>query len=332
MESRNDQGVDSILELRAPDRAKAQILVETKRVVESRDATVLSRLFERCRSEDPQTSTAFIVAAPFVSPRARELLSAEDVGWFDATGNLRMHVGRPSFFVDRVGASRDPYGADKDRRLRSLRGAGTARVIRTLLDEDGPFGVRELAVRAEVGAATASRVLDLLNREVLIERDHAGAVVDVRKGSLLRRWAQDYHLTATNNAVPVLAPRGVDRTVNDLTEYGRSYAVTATAALRAYLPEGHAAITPLSLLTVFVDDAVAAQRILRLRQVDRGANVLLVEPFDPIVYRHGRTHDRVSYVSPSQAVIDLMTGPGRSPQEAEQLLQILAAEDERWTG
>jgi hypothetical protein len=187
-----------------------------------------------------------------------------------------------------------------------------------------------LASQSEVGAATSSRVLDFLAREHLIEKDHEGTVIAVRKRSLVRRWAQDYGLTTTNHAVPVLAPRGIDRVVRDVATYHRPYALTGAAALRVHLPSGEAAVAPLALLAVFVDDAVAAQRELNLRPMDRGSNVLLIEPFDQVVYRESSLSDRVRYVSPSQTVVDLLTGPGRSPEEGEQLLDFLSTKDKEW--
>jgi hypothetical protein len=271
-----------------------------------------------------------LVAAGYLSPRTRELLNEANTGWFDATGNFQLHLNRPALLIDRQGASRNPFTDAEDRRLRSLRGPGAARVVRTLLDERGPLGVRDLAMRAEVGPATSSRVLELLARDDLVERDRRGAVTKVRKRSLARRWAEDYGLTTTSNAVSVLAPRGIDRLVRDFAAYPQSYALTASAAHRAYLPAGQASVAPLSLVAAFVDDAPAAIQDLHLRMADRGANVLLIEPFDHVVYRNHCVKEQIRYVSVGQVVVDLLTGPGRSPEEGEQLLGVLADSDEEW--
>lgn len=60
--------------------------------------------------------------------------------------------------------------------LRSLRGRGAARAVRAIVDSAPPFGVRELAASTDVSAATLSRVLELLEREGIIERSHRGPV------------------------------------------------------------------------------------------------------------------------------------------------------------
>lgn len=330
---RSGRGTDIVFDLLSPDQHRARVLVEVKRVVEPRDVpAALNQIKTYQQRESGQTGQEqfALVAAPYLSPMTRERLAAAGAGWFDATGNMRVQLARPSLFIDRPGATRNPYPEPGDRRLRSLRGAAAARVVRAILDGRGRRGVRELAAEADVGPASSSRVLDLLTRDALVERDPAGAVVSARKQSLVRRWAQDYGLTTTNDTVSVLAPRGIDRLLEGLARYPGPYALTGSAAARVYLPVDQAGVAPLTLPVIFVPDAVVAQRDLELRHAERGANVLLVEPFDDVVYRGTTVHDRLQYVSPSQVVVDLLTGPGRSPEEAGQLAAALAQRDQEW--
>ncbi len=319
---------DAVLTLAGPDGTTGKVFVEAKRVVEPRDVPSVLRQLESYRDGG---DAALLVTAPYLSPRVRDLLEEAGAGWFDSTGNLRIQLERPSVFIDRTGARRSPFTDADDRRLKSLKGPGAARVVRALLDVKPPFGVRELADLAEVGAATSSRVLELLVREDLVDRDTDGRVVDVRRLSLARRWTADYGLTSTNQAVPMLAARGIDQVLTALKKYDARYAITAEAAARPYLPTGQAAVAPLALLTIYVPDATAAAGELQLRPVDRGANVVLVEPFDGVVYRGSQLKDRLSYAAPSQVVADLLTGPGRAPEEGASLIEALARKDEGWT-
>lgn len=328
------KGIDAIFQLMGPDRSRARVLVEVKRAVEPRDVAVtLNQIhaYQRRESGDAGQEQLALVVAPYLSPLTRERLAEAGAGWFDATGNVRVQLEQPSLFIDRTGATRNPYTDPDDRRLRSLRGAAAARVVRALLDGRGRRGVRALAAEAGVGPATSARAVELLARDAVIERDPAGAVISVRKQSLVRRWAQDYGLTTTNDAVPVLAPRGIDRLLDRLTQYQGPYTLTGSAAAMAYRPAEQAAVAPLMLAVIFVPDAVAARRNLELRQTERGANVLLVEPFDDLVYRGATMRDGLQYVSPSQAVVDLLTGPGRSAEEGSQLIDVLGEQDQEWT-
>jgi len=319
---------DAAWTLQAPDGSTTNLFVESKRVVEPRDVPSVLR---QLASYSGDGDASLLVVAPYLSPRTRELLYAAGAGWFDTTGNLRLQLDRPAVFLDRSGANRSPYSDADDRRLKSLKGAGAARVVRSLLDTPAPFGVRDLAGLADVAAATSSRVLELLVREDLIERDPDGRVVDVRKLSLVRRWTADYGVTSTNQAVPMLAARGIDQVLAALKRYDGRYAITAGAATRPYLRRDQAAVAPLALLTIYVPDADAAAGVLHLRPAERGANVVLVEPFDAVVYRGATVKDRLTYAAPSQVVVDLLTGPGRAPEEGGSFIEVLASKDEGWT-
>jgi hypothetical protein len=140
---RGGWGADLVLELRAPDRATGRIIVEAKSNIEPRDVQAVLRQLARYgqasgMAREPDQGR--LVVAPYLSPRARELLADSRTGWYDATGNIRVQLDRPVLFVERRGADRNPYTSAKDRRLRSLRGPGAARVVRSLLDDHVPIG------------------------------------------------------------------------------------------------------------------------------------------------------------------------------------------------
>lgn len=326
--TRGDQRADASLTLAAPDGSTVTVLVEAKRTAEPRDVAAAMRQLAAFRQSDDD---AVMLVAPYLSPRAKELLRDAGAGWFDATGNLRLQVDRPAVFIERDGATRNPFSDADDRRLKSLRGPGAARVVRALLDERLPTGVRALADAAKVGPATSSRVADLLVREDLITRGKASQIIAVKKRSLVRRWTADYGIDASNQAVPVLAPRGLEEVLRALKRYEQEYALTSEAAARVYLPKEAAAVTPLALLTIFVPDATEAAEALSLRQVQRGANVVLVEPFDAVVFRRLKRASGLAYAAPSQVVADLLTGPSRAPEQATALLDALAKQDQAWS-
>jgi hypothetical protein len=313
--------------LTAPDGSTRTVLVEVKRTAEPRDVAAALRQFAPAQRSPDET---VMLVAPYLSPRARELLQEGGAGWFDATGNLRLQLDRPAVFINVAGASRNPFTDSEDRRLKSLKGPGAARVVRALLDETLPLGVRALADAADVGLATSSRVTVLLVREELINRDQGGRISAVNKRALVRRWTADYGINSSNQAVPMLGSRGIDKVLTSLQRYHGDYAITAEAAARRYLPSETAAVAPLALLTLFVPDATTAADALSLRGAPRGANVVLVEPFDSVVFRRTTQQEGLVYAAPSQVVADLLTGTARGPEQADALLDALAANDRAW--
>lgn len=124
------RGIDAVYELTGPDRSRAHVFLEVKRVVEPRDvAAALNQIkvYQRRESGSMEQEQLAVVAAPYLSPLARERLAEAGAGWFDGTGNLRVQLERPSLFIDRPGATRSPYTEPDDRRLQSLRGPAAAR-------------------------------------------------------------------------------------------------------------------------------------------------------------------------------------------------------------
>ena len=323
----SDLSATAVFELSAPDGATARIAVPIEESLEPRDVPGFLKPLERT---DKCAVDTVVVTAPFVSPMTRDRLAERKVGWFDITGNLRLNLDRPSVFFDRVGASRNPFPEQADRRQKSLRGAASARIVRSLLVCELPVGVRELAIKAGTGVATSARVLDLLVREGVIDRSDLGEVIAVRKRALINRWTNDYGLMTSNRVTPMLAPRGVDNALARLAKINETYVVTGSAAARAYLPNGKLPVAPVIFLTIYTTDLTALAREIGARKVERGANILLVRPFDDIVITGARTISDVNYAAPEQVIADLLTGQGRSTEEAGQLINVLTSHDPGW--
>jgi hypothetical protein len=79
-----------------------------------------------------------------------------------------------------------------------------------------------------------------------------------------------------------------------------------------------------------VPDPDTAAVELDLRPVETGANVLLLEPFDSVVFERTRREDCRTLVAVTQCVADLLTGTGREPAEGEALLSWMAENEDAW--
>jgi hypothetical protein len=308
-----------------------------------------------------------LLATYFLSPRARELLAETEISYADATGNIRIAVDDPPLFIETSGLDKLPaqtgrfyvpkglegrrtrraFGAfsasavlvpdqglriEPERALRSFKGPGAALGVRALVDYRPPYGLRELSEKAGVSLGTLSRVLDFAAGEVLIEREPRGPVTQVDWDQFIRRWAQDYSLLESNRTQLFLEPRGIDALLKKLPAYFGQYAVSGSLAAHTVAPEAGAV-----LAVVYVQSLIDAAEQLSLRPTDTGGNVLLVQPFPsaresqslaPFV--RTRSIDGLEYVALSQAVVDLLTSPGRGPAEAEALLTWMKANENAW--
>lgn len=318
----------------APDGTKATVLLECKSVVVPRDVAGMVRQLKQYASAAEERGVkigGLMLVSPFVSPTTRAQAEQHHLmGWFDLTGNLRLRVDQPALFVDRTGADRSGSRDPADRLLKSLRGPAAAKVVLELCETSVPVGVRDLAGRAGVGAATSARVLELLDREAVITRGDDGAVTAVRKRALVDRWVQDYKVMASNEVITTLDPRGLSHALATLRVEDSRVALTGSAAARAYLPHDLTAVSPLVSLSLYAEDPIGLMDRLGLRSVERGMNVLVMKPYDDVVYARSRRVEGLDYVAPAQVVADLLTGPGRSTEEAEQLMTVLETSEAGW--
>ncbi len=317
----NRHRVDLLAEIVSPAGETAVLAVEIKRTLEPRAVfpTIqqISKIATRLSAQ-----AVPVVATAYLSPRARALLRERRVGYVDTTGNIHIEASTPGLFISADGADSDPW--PRDHKLRSLRGRGAARAVRAIVDTCPPYGVRELAQLTGASAPTLSRVLDLFEREAIVTR-RRGAVLTVDWQAAIRRWTEDYDQTGSNTPVTVLEPRGLSTLESKLRATTFAYAATGAFAAQRFDP-----VAPARLAAVYVTDAAKAINKLNLREVEAGANVVLLEPFDSVVFDRMLHRGGLRCVAPSQLAADLLTGPGREPSEGAQILKWMEKNEHVW--
>lgn len=316
--------VDAVVVLRAPDRSQVTLVVECRRGFVTRDLPAVREQLESA-SAQMTARTVPAVVARYLSASARAWLDENGVSYIDATGNVRIVAKRPALVLRDRGADRDPYrGPGRPRG--TLRGEPAARVVRALVDFSSPPTVPELIERSGASTGAAYRVVDFLLEEGLIERSPRGPIRTIAWRRLLERWSQDYGFQRGNTVVSAIQPRGVRALVTDLARaHSLRYAVTGSLAAERW--ESYA---PVRLASLYVDDTMSAVEQLGLRLVDTGANVLLAAPKFDVVFDRTTDIEDVTYVSVSQAAVDLLTGPGRNPAEGQALLDWMEGHEPAW--
>ncbi len=322
---------DAILEIKDPEGRLALVILEAKRrPVEARDAIAQAESLRRTilpqiqSLTDAETSVNLMIISPFLGPSAQDRLIEAEISFADLTGNLRFVLERPTVFIEIQGARKNPWRENVP--LRSLKGRGAGRVVRGFLDYKPPFGIRELASVTKSPLATTSRVADLLEREAIIERESPrGQVLSVDWERLLRRWAQDYSFIQTNNMQTWLEPRGTRSLLDKLRRASVKYAITGSFAAVRYAP-----IAEPRLIGLYLEDIDVATQLLGLRPAETGGNVILGVPFDPVIFDRTVSNEGTTYVGVTQTAVDLLTGPGRNPAEAESLIEWMKENRDQW--
>ncbi|MFI5736128.1 hypothetical protein ACIA49_38800 [Kribbella sp. NPDC051587] len=325
--SASDRGaIDALADLVAPDGARRRLLFEAKRTVESRDVPALYNQLNKYIADGPSSpAVTGVVVARYLSAPVRQKLLDAGLSFVDATGNVRVTFSSPGLFVSDRGADRDPWrGPGRPRG--SLKGAPAAQVVRALLDYDRTWPIRSLVETSGTSTGAVYRVVQFLEEEDLIERDGKRVLVPAWQ-PLLRRWSRDYEMVASNRTTTWLAPRGLDRLLNQLSNTAREYAVTGTLAAAEW-----AAYAPARSAMIYTPDAAAAAADWDLRSTDASANVVLVEPQSAAVFARTRVRTDGGYqiAAPAQVAVDLLTGPGRNPSEGEELIEWMTRNERTW--
>lgn len=285
--------------------------------------SVLSRPYPRTARQIPK-ERPLLVVAPYLSQSVRNVLEDEGASYVDKTGNVRIVLDEPGLYIATSGADSNPW--PEDRRY-TLRGAKAGRVVCALAGSTPPIGVRELAAAAGTDAGYVSRLLGMLDREAVVDRTRRGRVARIDWRKLLLRWSDEAPLESRNTASTWLAPRGMKSLWDGLRVAEFPYLVTGSAVAASVAP-----VAPTRLVSVYVEDAEAVAKALGFRAADAGANVVLLQPEDDSLFERADDRDGLHHARLPLVVADLLSGPGRSPAEAEALMDWMAAHEEVWRG
>ncbi len=283
--------------------------------------SVLARPDPRSARQVPPERPVLVVS-PYLSRSVREALEAEGASYADHTGNVRLVVDEPGLYIVTSGADSNPW--PEERRF-SLRGAKAGRVVCALARTIPPIGVRKLAAAAGTDPGYVSRLLGMLDSEALVDRTSRGRVERVDWRKLLIRWSHEAPLESRTVAITWLAPRGHKGLRDGLRAADFRYAVTGSMVGAAVAP-----VAPTRLASIYVEDPVGAAQTLGLREADAGANVVLLRPEDEAVFERVDERDGLTCATLPLVAADLLSGPGRSPAEAEALMDWMAAHEEDW--
>jgi hypothetical protein len=318
--------LDSRIFLKAPNQTSSAIAVDERESVSPR--TVLDLIYPRVQTARSMGAPLpLMVVAPWLSKRTRELLAERDLSYIDLTGNALLRIENPPFYLQTAGAERNP--APKERGRAQLRGAKAARLIRLLIDVRPPYDLSELAAATNLAPGYVSRLLDTLNREALIERPSRGPVEAVDIAGLARRWASSYDVFRSNGALSLIAPSGPKVFMEEVANPNMSeprMAITGSFAASEMM----APIAAPALLLAYCERPQELASEHGLLRSEEGANVVLLSPFDPVVWARTEFHNDLTYVAPSQVVVDCLTGNGRMPAEGEALLDWMVNSEAAW--
>ena len=332
-EARPDGGwarVDGVFNLAAPSGERLDLAIAISRSPTPRDVPrAVERALEQAevfpRAVPQGFPTEPVIVARYLPPSTRKRIESAGAGYIDATGNIRITAARPALFLADRGTNRDPWRGP-GRPLAGLRGEPAARIVRFLVDFAGSISVPGLARRAGTSIGATYRVVDFLVSEALASREPGGPITVMDWRNLLVRWSEDYGLAKTNVTSTYLEPRGLRHLSEELAQLSDTdFVVTGSLAAQAFAPYA----TP-QVAMIYADDPSLLVDQLGLRSTAMGANVVIAAPAYGVVFERSVNAAGVPVAAPAQVAVDLLTGPGRNPAEADYLLDWMQANESAW--
>jgi hypothetical protein len=314
---------DIVLALQTPAGSRT-IIVEVKSSGEPRWARSAVNSLLRARQGIPGAYAVFM--APYISPAAAQVCLADDVGYLDLAGNCR--IAFDHVYIERTVETNRP----SRRHLRSLYSPKAERVLRVLLNYGqrewaelpGPsWRYKNLAQEAGVSIGHVSNVQRQLADRELITRTDTGWVLS-NPEALLKEWTDNYdpRRNRTRHFYSVQSPQQTELMLQKVCEErGQPFAFTGFSASARWAPT--VLHQKVSLYVDKVDDLVP--RVPSLREVERGANVELIEPYDAGVYYASRSRRDIETVSVIQVYLDVSREKVRGPDAAHALLDYIRA-------
>jgi hypothetical protein len=318
-------GVDAEFRLRAPDGSEITVLVEAKRLMNTRDVPKTLEQLRQAAATRGGQEAALVLVARYLAPATRERIAEAGAGYIDATGNVYLTYDRPALLLRDRGADKDPWrGPGRPRG--TLKGPPAARVVRALIDFAPPYRVPEIAERAGASMGATYRVIEFLDDQKLVERERRGPVTKVQWRSLLERWSRDYGFERSNTVSTFLEPRGLSElTARLIGEPQLEYALTGSLAAQHVAP-----YAPARLAMLYVRDMGEAAKTLGLRPTTTGANVALAVGDYDVALERLQLVGGLRLAAFSQIAVDLLSGPGRNPSEATALLDWMESNEAVW--
>lgn len=281
-------------------------------------------LFTRLQEEPRPKKVVRIVYSPVISPRVAEIAREHDMSFMDSAGNCRIVNSSAGLLILRSGIEnkasiQKPKYADPFSQKSS-------RIVRVMLHEPARgWHVRELAEHpdVDVSPALASKV-----KQSLVHQSYAvtrGRLLYLKRPlDLLGAWTREYPGPSSERQFYMRGDtQEVESTIADWCEQSQiEYALARFSAAWRHAPE-----VRYSVASVYVTSrALRTESLEALRaecgakQVDSGANLVLLLPFDKSVFVR-RVGSPQKSTSPLQTYLDLQSMAGRGEEAAEAIFE-----------
>lgn len=264
-----------------------------------------------------------LLVSRYLSLPTRQTLTEEGLAFADATGNARILNQSPSLAIITQGAASDPFRLPGRPKL-SLKGETSQQVAKYLVEHTAPFAISQLIQETGAPRGSVYRVLDLLEESDRIAKS-SGQITRIDWEEILLDWTDETSFFEAGFTKSYQATRGLPQLLSDLRKAKTRYVATGTIASAPFHQSAG-----LYAAALYSEDPDALAKELGLVAADSGANVIIAFPSNAMPYQNEIDSDGLKSTNLALTFRDLMSGPGRGPEEAKNLLDWMRSNRELW--
>jgi hypothetical protein len=256
-----------------------------------------------------------ILAAPYLSDASRQICKEAGVGCIDLAGNALIAVG--NIFID-IGGVPNPFPSS--RISKSVFSPKSSRVLRVLLSDPAKrWYVEDLSREAGISIGLTSRVKQsLLAMEWIREENKSFNLV--KPEEVLNQMAGNYSYRKNQafSYYSMLSEEELEAAVKKECEKRKyRYGLALFSGARKVAPFVRF-MRFFSYVDGGIEDIAAA---LRLKKVESGANVTLLQPYDEGIFYGLQNIRGTNVVSDIQLYLDLKGYKGRGEEAAQAIFE-----------
>lgn len=304
---------DFLVKVRLKDREKV-LIVELKKNGQPRFARDAVNQLQRYLMNNFAEAYGLFMA-PYISSSAAEICREGGIGYLDLAGNCRICFD--SVYIEQDGRP-NPFSEKKD--LRSLYSPKAERILRVLLNRPKKaWKTKNLAEEAEVSFGQVANVKKLLlDREWIVVTESGFVLTEPEL--LLQEWKEN-HSYRKSKIYDFYSLKNIPQIETDISEYcqfnNMRYAFTGFSGAVRFAPS-----VRYNRTTAYIEDIDEDMKTeLSLKEVDSGANVSLLVPYDDGVFYDSQDIKGLKVVSPVQLYLDVIGFRGRGEEAAQALLE-----------
>ena len=299
-----------------------RLLIEAKKIAYPRDVQqAIWQLRRASREQNFDKRTILVLIAEYISPGAKQLLEAEQVGYYDRGGSLYLPAPGAYFYIDK------PPAKVFERSVRSLFPAGVLKFSTHFLSII-TVGLEFTNWHSLLWCHRLPHLKCSQNWSAWIgwhpgDRDLENSANCASRPALLNAWAKNVKDSPSPTMARYYVPDSkVDGLLGSIGEkFGKSnteYAVSYEAAAQRYAPF-LSSISQVHVRMLKTPESQAAISELGGRAVTEGSNLAIIDAGSQGELLFRNRLDNIWLASPVQVYLDLLHGEGRSAEMAEHL-------------